>query len=89
MDWSTRDLDLEDHVARLSALRREAQALLAALPQETRWLAGSDQPMTVADWEDPARAALHLVRAQAPGGRALHLSLDRDAREVSLAWKDA
>ncbi|WP_226638281.1 glycogen debranching protein GlgX [Novosphingobium profundi] len=88
VDWSTRDRDLEDHVARLSALRREARDLLAALPQETLWLAGPDQPMTVADWEDPGRAALHLVRAAAPGGRALHLTLDRDAREVSLAWKD-
>jgi glycogen operon protein len=63
LDWAGRDLELEAHAARLAALR-------AAYPElsdpaflsdgDVDWLTAEGQPMTEADWDDPARGTLQM-----------------------------
>jgi glycogen operon protein len=63
LDWAGRDLELEAHAVRLAALR-------AAYPElsdpaflndgDVDWLTAEGQPMTEADWHDPARGTLQM-----------------------------
>jgi glycogen operon protein len=63
LDWAGRDLELEAHAVRLAALR-------AAYPElsdpaflsdgDVDWLTAEGQPMTEADWDDPARGTLQM-----------------------------
>ncbi len=63
VDWVSRDLELEAHVAWLAALRRDYPELgdPAFLGSgDVAWLTEAGTPMTVADWEDPARQTLQM-----------------------------
>ncbi len=72
LDWSVRDVDLEDFVAALSAMRRATTALTQTgllsgdmLPEagvaDVTWLSPSGEPMTVALWEDTSARKIAMV----------------------------
>ncbi|MBB4857655.1 glycogen operon protein [Novosphingobium chloroacetimidivorans] len=76
VDWTGRDLDLEDHVAALALWRAKRAEAFLQFPQG-EWL-GRHGPMTDAQWDEPAAGfvAFRSVRY----GFAIH----RDARRVDL-----
>lgn len=51
VDWSARDMSLEDYVAGLSAQRVAHQKGLVEFPEGGSWLRPDGQPMAVPDWE--------------------------------------
>ncbi len=72
LDWPGRDVDLEDFVAALSAMRRKTPSLAdtgflsgellpAAGVADVAWLNPSGKPMTVALWEDPETRKIAMV----------------------------
>jgi glycogen operon protein len=64
LDWAGRDRDLEAFVRELGELRsRHAVLRDTTLLGEgnVQWLREDGEPMTVADWEDPARRSLVMV----------------------------
>ena len=56
IDWQGRDLDLEDFVAALAALRGAHMASFATFPAEGDWQRLPGGKMTTEDWENPATA---------------------------------
>ena len=52
VDWESRDLELEDYVAELSAKRHGRLQSFARFPTNVQWLTGDGKPMAIADWED-------------------------------------
>jgi glycogen operon protein len=63
LDWTARDAELEAHVAALAEIRRRYPELhdTALLAEgDVDWLTEAGQPMSVADWEDPARGAFQM-----------------------------
>ncbi len=93
LDWNHADANLGAYVARLLALRREAEPLRHAKwwpsappPGDTAlcWLAPEGHPMTTADWE---RGDLHalaiLFESPAPGAHWLVL-VNAEAHEVTF-----
>lgn len=89
LDWEGRDRDLEAFARALSGLRRR----IAALRETTRlqdgevcWLREDGAPMTVADWENPARRSLTMVLGGlrieiGPDGVKLHEMEANDGRD--------
>lgn len=64
LDWEGRDEELEAFVRALSGLRRRIAALRETTRLEegdVRWLREDGAPMTVPDWENPARRSLTMV----------------------------
>jgi len=98
LDWQSADRALSSFVARLLALRREAEALRSArwwpdAPADTsgtgattlRWLAPEGRPMSTADWEHDGRHALAILfDAPAPASRWLVL-LNAAPREMEFS----
>jgi glycogen debranching enzyme len=80
IDWSRRDLDLEDHVAALAAWRAARTDRFGQFAGPGAWLTLGGRPMTAADWESPATAGFDF-RAE---DRAYRLTIDRPARRVAL-----
>ena len=64
-DWSAIDTDLRDFTASLIALRRAHPALrrrrYPVAADAVRWLRPDGQPMTPADWADPAGKSIAMV----------------------------
>lgn len=63
VDWTLRDTEIEAHVAALATVRRAYPELSdpAFLREgDVAWLTQAGVPMTVADWEDPARDTLQM-----------------------------
>ena len=66
LDWSALDPQLVDHTAQLAAWRRRfsvfAQvAFFTGDNEDVLWLNEHGQPMSVGDWEDPARNYLAML----------------------------
>jgi glycogen operon protein len=98
LDWAGRDAGLEDFVAALSALRREAPALRdvcfltggadggETIP-DVEWLAETGAPLDDVTWADPARHRLAMILrdGSAEGGRlAVLINGDRRASTFVL-----
>lgn len=97
LDWTRRDLALEDYVSTLSALRRSMPALCATAflhgsaegdgVPDVEWLTETGHPMTEAEWHDPGRNRLVMLLAGGggQGGRlAVAVNGDRRARVFTL-----
>lgn len=79
VDWTTRDLALEDHVAALAAWRRERPAVFDTdVPQQATWLALDGAAMTAERWDAPDCPGFEL---RLPGAT---IRIDRPARTVTL-----
>jgi glycogen operon protein len=70
LDWSGRDVRIEEHVAALSAMRNGVAALghggflageAKAGVRDVEWLGEIGQPLGARDWEDPERQRLAMV----------------------------
>lgn len=80
VDWTARDVALEDHVATLAAWRRDRPAVFDTdVPEQATWLALDGQPMTAERWEAPDCPGFEL---HLPGAT---IRIDRAARTVTLA----
>ncbi|WP_407672565.1 glycogen debranching protein GlgX [Novosphingobium organovorum] len=84
IDWDARDRELEDHVARLAALRAQHRVAFTVFSEETAWEAEPGRAMTVADWEEPGRGVFGFV-SPVQGEGTVALRVDRAARTVTLA----
>jgi glycogen operon protein len=80
IDWTRRDLDLEDHVAALAAWRAARTDCFRQFAGPGEWLVPGGGAMTAADWESPAAPGF-AFRAQ---DGAYRLTIDRPARRVAL-----
>ncbi|WP_294327333.1 glycogen debranching protein GlgX [uncultured Sphingomonas sp.] len=79
VDWTARDVALEDHVATLAAWRRDRPAVFDTdVPEQATWLAQDGQPMTAERWEAPDCPGFEL---HLPGAT---IRIDRAARSVTL-----
>lgn len=78
VDWSHRDMVLENHVARLSAWRVARVARFAQFPMAGLWLNGDGHAMTTQDWERPGAGAVGYTSG------TYRFAIDRDARRVVL-----
>lgn len=54
VEWTSRDVALEDHVAALAAWRAARLSSFAVFPEGGRWLSLDRHPMTPGDWESLA-----------------------------------
>jgi glycogen operon protein len=57
IDWSDRDIALEDFVAELAAWRVARAGWFRQFPRAGDWLAADGRPMTAHDWDDPVTQA--------------------------------
>lgn len=79
VDWSARDMALEEHVAALAAWRRDRSAVFDTdVPEQALWLTLDGAPMTSAQWEAPDCPGFEL---QLPGAT---IRVDRPARTITL-----
>lgn len=76
LDWDNRDRELEDHVARLSAMRAARLGLFRQFPEDGHWRGADGEALTAEDWQSPASHA--LAYSLGP----LAISIDRLTREV-------
>lgn len=102
LDWAARDRVLEDHVAALSAMRRNTPALhdtafLTGQPgdgdglPDVAWITETGLPMDETAWNDPGRhrLAMLLGKAGADGGRlAVLVNGDRRSSTFVLPLRD-
>jgi glycogen debranching enzyme len=98
LDWSNRDLALEEHVAALRALRKSAPALSGTdfltgqpLPErdvpDVEWFSEAGTPLEAGDWENPERRRLTVLLdgGDEGGGRlAILFNADRRATMFTL-----
>ena len=82
LDWTGRDIALEDHVAALAEWRATHAGWFDEFPREGAWLNLAGQPMTIAEWEDPATAG--LAYCSLDPARPYKFCIDRVARTASL-----
>ncbi|MGW8190731.1 glycogen debranching protein GlgX [Sphingomonas hankookensis] len=79
IDWTARDVALEEHVALLAAWRRDRPAVFDTdVPEQATWLTLDGQPMTAERWEAPDCPGFEL---HLPGAT---IRIDRAARSVTL-----
>jgi glycogen operon protein len=85
IDWSPRDIALEDYVAELAAWRAARADWFRQFPRAGDWLAADGRPMTTRDWEDPVTQAFSFRSGDplAP----YSLDIDRAARTALLSDK--
>lgn len=97
LDWSRRDIGLEDYVAARSKMREAASPLAAtdfltgkplpgrAVP-DVEWLSEAGSPLEVHDWEDPDRRRLTmLLDGGGLLGRRLAMLVNGDGRASVFA----
>jgi glycogen debranching enzyme len=83
IDWTGRDLALENDVAALSAQRTRHLACFTRFPEGGRWLSLGGDPMTVDAWESLATdGVIHQPPTEAP---CPVLSVQRSTRRFSAA----
>jgi len=83
LDWGTRDRLLEDHVAALAQWRAARAGWFATFPRQGDWLSPSGQPMTIAEWEDPATSG--LTYRSLDSDRPYSIDIDRIGRRVGTS----
>ncbi|MDJ0275933.1 glycogen debranching protein GlgX [Sphingomonas sp. 2R-10] len=78
VDWTARDVALEEHVAELAAWRRARPAVFdPAIPDRATWLTLDGQAMTPGHWEAPDCPGFELRLDGAT------IRIDRPARQVT------
>lgn len=82
LDWATRDVELEAHVAALSAERAARLAGFAQFPQDGVWLSPEGAPMTPEQWESPTTDG--FTHHPPPGHVRPALRISRSERAVRL-----
>ncbi|WP_295633625.1 glycogen debranching protein GlgX [Novosphingobium sp.] len=80
IDWTARDLALENHFATLAQWRATRAGWFAQFPASGEWQRLDGQPMTVADWENPATPGLRYVSTDPL--RPYAFTIGRAARNV-------
>jgi glycogen operon protein len=78
VDWEGRDTALEDYVAELSCMRMASLGRFAQFPEHGEWLTLGGQPMTPADWDNPATSG--FIHRSASGD----VVIDRTSRIATL-----
>ena len=81
LDWSQRDLALEDYVAGLSAQRAARLGAYRSFPEQGHWLRLDGTDMAVADWESRSTAGLRFEGSASHAG--LRIVIDRAGRVAS------
>jgi glycogen operon protein len=86
IDWPNRDLALEGFVAALAKWRAGQAAWFRQFPDAGDWLTLDGQPLTVADWENPATPGLayHSEDPRAP----YRVEINRGSRSVATTALD-
>jgi glycogen operon protein len=82
IDWSARDLEIEDHVARLAEWRAAQNGSLAQFPRGGRWLTLAGEPMTAAHWEAEDAPGVRYVSDDPE--RPLAFTIDRATRRADV-----
>jgi glycogen operon protein len=77
IDWSTRDTDLEDHVAMLAAWRGTAHPARSIFPEDGAWTTLDGRAMTPHDWDTAQGFAWHAANGAG-------FSIDRAGLLVSV-----
>lgn len=83
LDWGDRDRLLEDHVAALAQWRAAHSSWFATFPRLGDWLSPSGQPMTIAEWEDPATSG--LTYRSLDSDRPYSIYVDRIGRAAGIS----
>ncbi len=81
VDWTGRDVALEDFVAQLSDARMAAIDCFTRFPEPGEWTRLDGTPMTVADWESLQTQGV-CYEARLENGRLFRLRVDSSARSV-------
>ena len=87
IDWEGRDRALEDHFAALAQRRAEHAEWFTQFPASGEWQRLDGQPMTVADWENPATPGLRYLSTDPL--RPYAFTIDRAARSVTSPVSNA
>jgi glycogen operon protein len=85
IDWTTRDLPLEDHVAALAAWR--AARDLSQFAGDGTWTALGGEPMDAECWEDPATHGF-VWQSNTETARPTGLRVDRAAPDAGPWWDE-
>ncbi|MCW1381388.1 glycogen debranching protein GlgX [Novosphingobium sp. KCTC 2891] len=86
IDWESRDRDLEDHVAALSAWRAAHRERFTAFPEDGAWLGPDNGEMDAARWEDPATTGVRWRHGEP--ARSFGFAIDR-AGPYAEPWEAA
>lgn len=86
IDWAARDLDLEDHVAALSAWRAQRTSWFLQFPRAGTWLRLDGQSMQTTDWNNPALPGF-IFRSDGPLTPYL-VTIDRVAGTAAITMSD-
>jgi len=95
LDWEGRDLDLEDHVAALSAFRNrwrvhgdcrflDGGTVRPGGLMDVEWLAESGQTLTEHEWHQQDRHRLTIVLALPDGAQRIAVLVNGDRRAVTF-----
>nr|WP_233150908.1 glycogen debranching protein GlgX [Sphingomonas sp. BT553] len=84
LDWTNRDVALEDFVARLSQFRRGGPLADQAWLQSADWRDMTDRPMTPDRWNSTGGFQLRLPTPH----HTIYIRIDRGERRVTLARAD-
>jgi len=92
LDWAARDVELEDHVAALSAIRAAHPAIanpVLLAPGDVDWLRLDGQEFGSDDWHDPSTAALMMVLHLPKQRRRIAIAFNRTGESVAIEgrWK--
>ncbi|MCV0396109.1 MAG: glycogen debranching protein GlgX [Rhizobiaceae bacterium] len=98
LDWAGRDREMEDFVARLSALRgryavlRRTEFLTGGgEPPDVEWRGFDGKALTVADWEEPETRRLVMVLSGGDGRLAVAVNGSGEAAAADLpgdGWRN-
>jgi glycogen operon protein len=80
VDWSSRDLALEDFVAGLAAWRAARTDWFCQFPRTGEWQTLDGRPMTPRDWENSAEQGFNYLSGDPEAPYRLHI--DRAARSA-------
>lgn len=86
IDWSARDIALEDYVAALSAQRAQSGDAMAGFPEGGTWTDTAGKPLTAGEWEGPGLAGFAFY-PPAPCARPGFI-VDRDRGNVRIVSPD-
>src|SRR5579872_3444992 len=84
LDWANRDLDLENYVAGLAALRRDCPELeRLEFLKDADWYDLDGSLLTPEKWESGSLAGFEVHLPS--GGKRIVIRIDRDKRQCSVS----
>ena len=81
VDWTARDIALEDYVAELAEWRAARSDWFTHFPEQGRWLRLDGEPMRETDWHDQGCNGLRYVSSQP--GASYEIRIDRGVERVA------